>query len=367
MEAYNAIFGTTYSTPIWKDGVWHGSDFNYPGSITNNFIKKILDKTNFRNTLLIGTSSNHIWNIFDNGNDNVSNKILETGKDIYTRQLYYTPTFYDWTLTKSKSNISYPDTANIGTNVKTSYTTSAFNVNTNKSTHLYWEDDLIEGTTVYELTSTKQNLQSIQIKDKSKSEYWINFPTQDVWATPIGSNYTYKLELYKTEPNPSNGPIGLYYSTKQVVNTINNNWKFTFIKLYESGNPGKGTAPDTNYTGIPNVYVYEIGENINTSSVKWKYDPNGKIIDKSVSLNVTQGTSEDNYKGYYYDAFNQPINEINDNPLNIWISISNSQISFISIGTKNCVINKITSTDNKPIPTDYISKNSLWFPPFEFE
>ena len=141
MNAYNTVFGTTNSTPIWKDGVWHGSDFNYGGGVTNMFIKNILDKTNLRNNLLIGTSSNHIWNIFD-GSILYDLEIMQTGSGIKTKQEKYTPSFYQWIFSKTNLNDPYPSIKKIGSEKKvTHYTTQAGKKDTSggvKTIYIYW-------------------------------------------------------------------------------------------------------------------------------------------------------------------------------------------------------------------------------------
>lgn len=227
MNAYNIIFGTTYSTPIWKDGVWHGSDFNYSGKVDNLFIKKILDKTNERNNILNGTYSNHIWNIFDNSLFNESDYI-QTNQTIYTKKRKYTPTFYKWDFNKNTTN-GYPLVNSIPTNYTPiySYTAPCYDINNNRSYNIYWTDHAKKGTQIYELSTKKINENSFNVKINS-SQIWPYF-NDALWATPITTNTTLSIEIYDTIGN--NYIRGLYYSDRYVLNQTTNNWFFTYIDL----------------------------------------------------------------------------------------------------------------------------------------
>ncbi len=71
MNAYNVTWGGTSSYPVWKNGNWYGSEFDYFGGITNPLHKAVIDKTHERNRILIngtlaGQSTRlHIWNVFE--------------------------------------------------------------------------------------------------------------------------------------------------------------------------------------------------------------------------------------------------------------------------------------------------------------
>jgi hypothetical protein len=58
MNAYNVV----WEDGIWKNGNWYGSEFDYLGTITNPFIKAILDKSSSRS----GINDIHLWNLFEN-------------------------------------------------------------------------------------------------------------------------------------------------------------------------------------------------------------------------------------------------------------------------------------------------------------
>jgi hypothetical protein len=58
MNAYNVF----WENGIWKNGNWFGSQFDYNGKITNDFVKKILNRNT--NTEESGKGIIHIWNIF---------------------------------------------------------------------------------------------------------------------------------------------------------------------------------------------------------------------------------------------------------------------------------------------------------------
>ena len=72
MNAYNVTWGSIDTAPIWKNGNWYGSEFDYDGQITNLMHSTILDITQTRNNNIGGDLSEsnskkiHIWNVFDN-------------------------------------------------------------------------------------------------------------------------------------------------------------------------------------------------------------------------------------------------------------------------------------------------------------
>ena len=229
MNAYNIIFGTTYSTPIWKDGVWHGSDFNYSGEVKNLFIKNILDKTDERNKLLIGTSSNHIWNIFDNSLL-IDTDTIETNYNIQTNQPLYTPTFYKWNMIK-KTGDTYAKPEITGNNPIYSYTIKGgYDINNNKSyIGLYWTGNAKRGTQIYQLTTSTINSNSILVKKKN-DEVWPGFAyTSEAWSTPITDTIKLKIDIYKTQGTQGSGY--LHYSDKYILNQSSSLWAFTYIKL----------------------------------------------------------------------------------------------------------------------------------------
>jgi hypothetical protein len=61
MNAYNVVWGSTSSYPVWKNGNWYGSDIDYNGSISNEMLKSII--TSAKRTNLFD-SDLHIWNLF---------------------------------------------------------------------------------------------------------------------------------------------------------------------------------------------------------------------------------------------------------------------------------------------------------------
>ncbi len=339
MNAYNAVFGTTNSTPIWKDGVWHGSDFNYGGGVTNMFIKNILDKTNLRNNLLIGTSSNHIWNIFD-GSILYDLEIMQTGSGIKTRQEKYTPSFYQWIFSKTNLNDPYPSIKTIGSEKKvTHYTTQAYKTDTNgvKTTYIYWQDNAKIGTIIYELTTGKLNDNSFLVS--GKNTVWINKNNNnnvEFWATPIG-DCRISLNLYKSNPSGGGGfqlsrDTYLYYSDKNVINNTQDEWKFSYIKFEEEVS-----------------YIY------------------------------SNGTNQTKYNILVYEDYNDKkltdvLNYVNKSSINLHFDTKNGKIDskiYFTLGANiepSDYIEKIVSSeDNVVTPVDSIGPDSLWFPPFIFE
>jgi len=307
MNAYNAIFGSTVSTPIWKDGVWHGSDFDYGGSISNNFIKKIMDKTGERNILLTGTSSNHIWNIFDNGILLDDNGILETSGPIETAQPYYTPNFYSWDF--NSSGIPTRNNSVIGKYIVDTDFIYYENQSAKGGPLIYWEGDAIVGTKIYEWTSSEKNDKSYQVNSEK-------------WVTPFP---TCTLEFKFFESNPTTGQISnpSYY--------INNEWKGTPLRIYDN-----------------DILVFE-----KDTDDEWKkldYDTPNKTY-----LNVNK----------------VPIDELgfgnNNKTISIWFEIdNNSNINNIFIGVKGLYkINKIKSTLVQAPKIGSIESSKLWFPPFD--
>jgi hypothetical protein len=65
MNAYN-IF---WEDGIWRNGNWHGSYFQFDGSLDDSFNRQIL----FRGMSYSGTSSLHIWNVFTGNSTNTNN------------------------------------------------------------------------------------------------------------------------------------------------------------------------------------------------------------------------------------------------------------------------------------------------------
>lgn len=79
MNAYNVF----WENGVWKNGNWFGSHFDYNGTITNDFVKKILGRNII--TEEVGKGIIHIWNIFKDEFDidkpifaAASNKQIET-------------------------------------------------------------------------------------------------------------------------------------------------------------------------------------------------------------------------------------------------------------------------------------------------
>ena len=76
MNAYNVF----WEDGIWRNGNWHGSSFEYLGKMEDEFDKEILN----RGIQWSGTSSCHIWNMFESDTDKttllaISNFDLTTG------------------------------------------------------------------------------------------------------------------------------------------------------------------------------------------------------------------------------------------------------------------------------------------------
>lgn len=80
MNAYNVVWGSTSSYPVWKNGNWYGSEIDYDGSINNEMLKSIIIYTNRSNLF---NSTLHIWNVFKDSellvsNENNTTKLIET-------------------------------------------------------------------------------------------------------------------------------------------------------------------------------------------------------------------------------------------------------------------------------------------------
>lgn len=313
MNAYNIIFGTTYSTPIWKDGVWHGSDFNYSGEVKNLFIKNILDKTDERNKLLIGTSSNHIWNIFDNSLLTDTDTI-ETNYNIQTNKPLYTPTFYKWNMIK-KTGDAYAKPEITGNNPIYSYTImGGYDISNNKSyIGLYWTGNAKKGTQIYQLTTSTINTNSTLVKKKN-DEVWPGFAYySEAWSTPITDTIKLKIDIYKTQGTQGSGY--LYYSDKYILNQTSNIWNFTYIKL---------DGLFDNYTNKLAV----VGDIKNNPTSVYFYLTKG-IIEK-MTINEESGME------LRFTNFTEVISDI--------------------------IPNNSTNTT-----TDSIGPDKIWFPPFELD
>jgi hypothetical protein len=313
MNAYNIIFGTTYSTPIWKDGVWHGSDFNYNGEVKNLFIKNILDKTDERNKLLIGTSSNHIWNIFDNSLLTDTDTI-ETNYNIQTNQPLYTPTFYKWNMTK-KAGDAYAKPTITDNNPIYSYTiNSGYDIYNNKSYQgLYWIGNAKKGTQIYQLTTSSINSNSTLVKKKN-DEFWPGFGyTSEAWSTPITDTIKLKIDIYKTQGSLGSGY--LYYSDKYILNQTNNDlWNFTYVK----------------FDGLYDNYT-------NKSAV---------------------------------------LSDIKNNPTSVYFYLTKGIIQKMTINEESGMENRFSNlselisdkiSNSTTTTTDSIGPDKIWFPPFELD
>jgi hypothetical protein len=312
-KAVGEIIGTTYSTPIWKDGVWHGSDFNYNGEVNNLFIKNILDKTDVRNKLLIGTSSNHIWNIFDNSLL-TNTDTIETNYNIQTNQPLYTPTFYKWNMIKNSGD-AYAKPTFTNNNPIYSYTiNSGYDIYNNKSYQgLYWIGNAKKGTQIYQLTTSSINSNSTLVKKKN-DEFWPGFDyTSEAWSTPITDTIKLKIDIYKNQGTQGSGY--LYYSDKYILNqNITSFWNFTYIKL---------DGLYDNYTN--KVAVLDDIEN----------DPT------SVYFYLTKGIIQ-----------NMTINEE-----------SGMELRFTNFS--ELISDKISNSTTTT--TDSIGPDKIWFPPFELD
>ena len=80
MNAYN-IF---WENGVWRNGNWYGSNFEYRGKVEDGFAKEILN----RGIEWSGTSSCHIWNLFESDVDTTSSiattSILSAAGDSFT-------------------------------------------------------------------------------------------------------------------------------------------------------------------------------------------------------------------------------------------------------------------------------------------
>jgi subtilisin-like proprotein convertase family protein len=80
MNAYN-IF---WENGVWRNGNWYGSNFEYRGKVEDGFAKEILN----RGIEWSGTSSCHIWNLFESDVDTTSSiattSILNAAGDSFT-------------------------------------------------------------------------------------------------------------------------------------------------------------------------------------------------------------------------------------------------------------------------------------------
>jgi hypothetical protein len=59
---YMNAFNVFWENGLWRNGNWYGSSFEFNGSVTEDYTRQIL----FRGMSWSGTSSCHIWNIFEN-------------------------------------------------------------------------------------------------------------------------------------------------------------------------------------------------------------------------------------------------------------------------------------------------------------
>ena len=63
MNAYNVF----WEDGLWRNGNWNGSPFEFKGTVEDDYVKQII----YRGMSWSGTSSCHIWNIFENMGDPV--------------------------------------------------------------------------------------------------------------------------------------------------------------------------------------------------------------------------------------------------------------------------------------------------------
>lgn len=91
MNSYNILFGGEETNPVWIDGIWRGSYFDYLGSYSNIFIKNSIDKNQQRNS----KNDVHIWNLFKNENYTYINYYPIVPNDILTKYIGYTPVLGD--------------------------------------------------------------------------------------------------------------------------------------------------------------------------------------------------------------------------------------------------------------------------------
>jgi len=63
---YMNAFNVFWENGLWRNGNWYGSSFEFDGSVTDDYTRQIL----FRGMSWSGTSSCHIWNIFEDPSSN---------------------------------------------------------------------------------------------------------------------------------------------------------------------------------------------------------------------------------------------------------------------------------------------------------
>ena len=57
MNAFNIY----WENGLWRNGNWYGSSFEFGGEVTDDYTRQIL----FRGMSWSGTSSCHVWNVFE--------------------------------------------------------------------------------------------------------------------------------------------------------------------------------------------------------------------------------------------------------------------------------------------------------------
>lgn len=329
MNAYNAIFGTTYSTPIWKDGVWHGSDFNYGGKVDNLFIKNILDKTNKRNNLLNGTYSNHIWNIF-NGNSLLDEKIIETNYFIQTKEEKYTPTFYKYNYTKDTGSSYFNKVTKDGNyNIPKYHYTAVGEIyppmpNTSSRIYLYWNTHIAWGTDIVN-----------------------NFSSSKIWKLDETLNTNNGYLVYKrgeisplTYKSKNWGISSLSSKDELYANTI----KDMTIKVNIGSNSGQVDNSFSYYQTYPSI-----GDD-------WKSNSWPSISKYDDGLNLIPVDSQ---YTLYFRIVNGEILEIGYND-----PTAQNRISDSVIISRDYIPVPSSSTTGSPGP---IGPDGLWYPPFYWE
>ena len=72
---YMNAFNICWDDGLWRNGNWYGSPYEFNGTITDDYVKQILFRIMDGCT---GTSSCHIWNIFDDSSD-ANSSIVNAG------------------------------------------------------------------------------------------------------------------------------------------------------------------------------------------------------------------------------------------------------------------------------------------------
>lgn len=262
MNAYN-IF---WENGVWRNGNWFGSQFEYRGKVEDGFAKEILN----RGIEWSGTSSCHIWNIFETDADTTKNMVTSeitknavagsVGGDSFTTTNvddlgYEKPRIGSLTVvinSASQITCTFPILSNGGSPIK-EYGV-IFNTSTSQAAANTSFPAMVVGNTEgYQLTSAtsiRKNQSPTYVAGDATTGYQPGTATVVITGLSTGNWYSIQGYALNNECNfPQNGP--------SLTNTV---VTLTVQKNNVTTNPLPTTLQSNGeiYTGSNNVYVQAV-------------------------------------------------------------------------------------------------------------